>query len=180
MDKNLEKKLVLEGSYEDVIEIDKHYFLVNKKDRICVLPYTLSTSNLLDKLGIVEDYNYVEEKKILTLLNDYVYDDDKTDLVAANRILFEIIGVNVISADEWMYLGTMYNNMSSDSLLKIYCVNISNIKIKTDEEVEQKTERKNFKLLDTATVVQSEDMLMLASYFRLFQSMYIKINNNLT
>jgi len=182
MNKKIEKKIVLEGDFENVIEIDKHYFLLNKKDRICVLPYTM-TNNLLDKIGVIEDYNYVEEEKVLTLLNDYIYDSDKTDLTAANRILFEIIGTNVKTADDWMYLGTLYNNMSSDSLLKIYCVDLTNVEIKTDEEVEEKSERKNFKLLDSSKVLQSNDILFLAGFLRLFNYFYInslnqKENNN--
>jgi hypothetical protein len=173
MDKKIEKKLVFEGSFEDVIEIDKHYYLVNKKDRICVLPYTVSTNGLLDKIGVVEDFNYIEEEKVLTLLNDYVYEDDATDLVAANRILFEIIGTNVSGADDWMYLGSLYNNMSSDSLIKVYAVDISNVEIKTDEFVEESSERKRFKLLDSARVIQSDDILFLASYLRLFNYFYV-------
>jgi hypothetical protein len=71
---NIEKKIVLEGDFENVIEIDKHYYLVNKKDRICVLPYTISTNGLLDKIGVIEDVNYIEKEKVLTLMNDYIYD----------------------------------------------------------------------------------------------------------
>jgi len=179
MDKKIKKKLVLEGTYENVLEIEDHFYLLNKKDRICVLPYTISANNLLDKIGVVEDFNYVEEEKILTLLNGYLYDDDKTDLVAANRILFEIIGTNVKSADDWMYLGTLFNNLSSDSLIKIYCVDISNVEIKADENVEEITERKRFKLLDSSKVIQSDDVIFLASYTRLLQYFYINsLNNN--
>jgi len=179
MDKKIkDKKLVLSGLFEDVIEIDKHYYLINKTDRICVLPYTISTNGLLDKIGVVEDFNYIEEKKILTLLNDYIYDSDKTDLTASNRILFEIIGTNVTDADKWMYLGALYNNMSSDSLLKIYSVDISDIEIKKDGQVEDVAERKNFKLLDSSKVIQTDDMIFLAGFFRLFNYFYINSLSN--
>jgi len=173
MDKKIEKRLVYQGPFEDVIEIEQHYYLVNKKDRMCVLPYTMSTNGLLDKIGVIKDLNYIEEEETLTLLNDYISEDDQTDLVAANRILFEVIGTNVTDADSWMYLGSLYNNMSSDSLIKIYAVNISDVEIKADEDVEELSQRKKFKLLDSSRVIQSDDMLFLASYLRLFNYFYV-------
>lgn len=175
----MNKKLVLNGPYEDIIEIDKHYYLVDKKDRICVLPYTISTNGLLDKIGVIRDWNYIEEERVLTLINDYIYEDDDTDLVAANRALYELIGTNVEDADLWMYLGNLYSNMLSDSPVKIYAVDITNIEIKADENVEEEEERKKFKLLDSSKVIQTDDMLFLAAYLRLFNYFYVfSLNNN--
>ncbi len=173
VDKNLKKKTVLEGTFEDVIELDNHYYLVHKKDQICVLPYTISSEGLLDKIGVIEDWNYIEEEKALVLLNDYINTDDTSDLIAANRILFEIIGSNVKDANLWMYLGSVYNNMSSDSPIKLYAVNISNVEVKTDEEVEDKEDRKKFKMMDSSSVLQTDDILFLAAYLRLFQYFYV-------
>jgi hypothetical protein len=170
---NIEKKLIKSGKFEDVIEIEGHYFLINKKDKICVLPYTISTTGLLDKLGIIEDFNYVKEEKVLTLINDYISTDDKTDLIAANRILFNIIGINISNADLWMYLGSLYNNMTNDSPIKIYCVDITNIEIKSDEEVNEEEQRKNFKMLDSSKVIQSDDILFLGAFQRLLNFFYI-------
>jgi hypothetical protein len=173
MDKKIEKKLILQGQFEDVIEIDKHYYLVDKKDKICVLPYILSTNGLLDKIGVIRDWNYVEEELVYTLLNDYLNEDDSTDLVAANRILFEVIGTNVDAADLWMYLGDLYSNMTSDSPLKIYAVDISNVEIKADEIVEEEEQRKKFKFFDSSKVIQTDDVLFLAAYLRLFNYFYV-------
>lgn len=172
MDK-LDKKIVLQGIYEDVIELNKHYYLLDKKDKICILPYTISTNGLLDKIGVIQDWNYLEEERVYTLINDYINEDDKTNIVAANRILFEIIGTNIESADLWAYLGSLYNNMSSDSPIKIYAVNISDIEIKADEDVEEKTERKKFKLFDSSKVIQTDDILFLAAFTRLWNFFYV-------
>ena len=177
MDKKTLKRVVTQGTFEDVIEIEGHYYLVNKKDRICVLPYTISTSGLLDKIGVIEDYNYVKEEKTLTLLNDYINQDDETDLVSANRVMFEVLGTNVTDANKWMYLGTLYNNMSSDSAIKIYSVNITGMPIKADEYVEENSERKSFRLMDSSEVLQTDDMLFLASYLRLFNYFYVNSLN---
>lgn len=173
----IEKKLVLEGDFEDIFEIEDHYYIVNKKDKVCVLPYTISSKGLLDKIGIVEDWNYIEEEEVLTLINDYISEDDNSDLVAANRILYEIIGSNVEEANLWMYLGNIYNNLTSDSPLKLYAVDISDINIKNDEEVEEENERKKFKLFDSTKVLQTDDMLFLAAYLRLFNYFYVNSLN---
>lgn len=173
MEKKIEKKTVLEGDFEDVIQIEDHFYLVSKKDKIAVLPYTISSQGLLDKIGVIEDWNLIEEEKDLTLLNDYISTDDETDLVAANRVLFEIIGTNVKDAMMWMYLGSVYSSMLSDSPIKLYAVDITNTPIKADEEVEEDEERKKFKLLDSSRVIQTDDMLFLAGYLRLFNYFYV-------
>ncbi len=175
----MHKKQVLSGKFEDVIEIDGHYYLLNKKDLICVLPYTISSSGLLDKIGVTKDWNIIEEELVYTLINDYISSDDETDIVSANRILYELIGTNIQDANLWMYLGNLYSNMTSDSPIKIYAVDVTNIEIKTDESVEDKEERKRFKLLDSSKVIQSDDMLFLAAYLRLFQFFYVQsLTNN--
>ena len=172
-DKKVEKKLIIEGDFEDVIELDDHYYLVDKKDKICVLPYTISSEGLLDKIGITQEWNYLEEKKVYTLINDYLSTDDSTDLVAANRILFEIIGTNIKEAVRWMFLGAVSNSMSSDSPIKLYAVDITDIPIKTEEDVEEEDERKKFKMMNSSKVIQSNDTLFLAAYLRLFNYFYI-------
>lgn len=172
-EKQIQKKLIVEGDYEDVIEINDHFYLIDKKDKICVLPYTISAEGLLDKIGISQEWNYLEEEKIYTLINDYLSTDDSTDLVAANRILFEIIGTNIKEAVRWMFLGNLSNKMSSDSPVKIYAVDITDIPIKSQEDVEEEEDRKKFKMLDSSKVIQSNDTLFLAAYLRLFNYFYI-------
>jgi hypothetical protein len=163
----------LEGDHEDIIELNDHYYIVSKKDMICVLPYTISSKGLLDEIGVVKDWNYIEEKETHTLINGYVTTDDTTGLVAANRILYDVIGRNIKDANDWMYLGQLHNNLTSDSPIKVYAVNISNVNIKMEEDVEDKENRKNFIMMSSNEVIQSDDMLFLAGYTRLFNFFYI-------
>jgi len=172
-------KIVVESNYQKIIKIEDFYYIIDKKDKLCVLPYTISSNGLLDKVGVIKDWNYIEEEEVLTLLNGYILDDDSTDLVAANRQVFEVLGLNITDADRWMYLGSLYSNMTSDSPIKVYCVDISDIQVKSDESVEDSTTRKNFMMLDASKVLQTDDMLFLASYLRLFNYFYVKsLSNN--
>ena len=52
----------------------------------------------------------------------------------ANRILFEIIGTNVTDAMLWMYLGTVSSTLLSDSPIKLYACDITNVEIRENEE----------------------------------------------
>ena len=96
----VKKKIIVQGEYEDVLEIDGHYYLMDKKDRIAVMPYTISSEGLIEKIGVVQDWNYIEEEEVLTLLNGYISSDDTTDLVAANRMFFETTKINIKSAKD--------------------------------------------------------------------------------
>jgi hypothetical protein len=171
-EKQIEKKIVKQGDYEDVIEIDGHFYLLDKKDKICILPYTISAEGLLDQIRVIQDWNFIEEEEVLTLINGYIFTDDPTDLVAANRILFEVTGVNITQATEWMYLGAVYSNLTSDSPIKLYAVDITNIKIQ--EDVEQTDKRKKFKIMSSSSVIRTDEVLFLAAYFRLFNYFYVK------
>jgi hypothetical protein len=173
MKDNIEKKVVLTGEYEDIVEIEKHYYLVSKKHKVAVLPYTISAEGLLDKVGVIKDYNYIFEEYDYTLINGYISQDDGTNLVAANRLLYETVGLNVVGADDWMYLGSLYNNLSTDSAIDIYCVDLTDKPIKETEEVEENMKRKNFKMVDSAIVVTSDDSLLLSTYLRLFNFFYV-------
>lgn len=171
---NVERKIVKEGKFEDVIEIDEHYYLVSKKHRIAVLPYTIDTKGLLDKIGVIKDYNFIYEEYDYTLIHGYISQDDGTDLVAANRILYEVIGTNVTNADNWMYLGSLYNSLTSDSGINLYTVDITNIQIKDTEEVEENQDKVKFNFLDSSRVIATDDSFFLASFLRLFNYFYVQ------
>lgn len=168
---NIEKKTIIEGTYEDVIEIDDHYYLVSKKHRVTVLPYTIDSRGLLDKIGVIKDYNYIFENYDYTLINGYISQDDGTNLVAANRVLFDVLGINITNADNWMYLGNLYNNLTSDSGINLYCVDVSDKELEIKEEDAE--DKADFKMIDSSKVITSDDTLLLASYLRLFNYFYV-------
>ena len=163
------KKLVASGTYQDVISVNDSYFIQSKKHKVAVIPYTVS-GNMLDKIGVVRDLNYVTEKIGYTLINGYISEDDSTDMSAANRLLFNVIKRNVDDAKLWMYLGGIYNSLTSDSPIKLYACDISDIEIVENEELKDV----KFVVLDSQKVVTGDDSLMLSSYFRLMEFFYIK------
>jgi len=175
----IERQIVLEGIFEDVIKVKEHYYLISKKRSVAVLPYTIDTRGLLDKVGVVKDYNYIFEDYDYTLIHGFISQDDGTNLVAANRVLYEVVGMNLTNADDWMYLGSLYNNLTSDSPIDLYCVDLSLKQIQETEEVQETMDKLKFKMIDASYVITSDDTLLLAGYFRLFNYFYINsLSNN--
>ena len=172
MDKKLEKKIVMKGMFEDVLKENNHLYLVHKLDKICVLPYTISTDGILDKIGVIKDLDILLEKDVYTLINGYISQDDATNLVAANRLLFEVIGSNVKGADDWMYLGTL-SNISIGGNVIIWAANISDVDINETANVEETKKALKFEMIPANQVVASDDALFLASYMRLFNYFYV-------
>lgn len=178
MKKNLERKVIVEGEYEDVVEIENHYYLISKKHQVTVLPYSIDSKGLLDKIGVVKDYNYIFEEYDYTLINGYINQDDGTNLVAANRVLYEAIGINQSNADDWMYLGSLYNTLTSDSAIDLYCVDLTDKEIPKSEEVEETIDKLQFKMIDSSYVITSDDTLLLASFTRLWNYFYVNSLKN--
>jgi hypothetical protein len=164
-----EKKTVLSNAFQEVIEWNDHYYIKSKIDRVCVLPYTIA-DGLLDKIGVVELWNEEERETSLTLLTDYFSKDDETNLVGANRVLYSITGVNITDASRWMYLGSLFNSLSSDSPIKVYCVDVTGIEI--EENVLDIETKRNFKFIDSARVTQTDDILFLGAFNRMFNFLY--------
>jgi hypothetical protein len=172
MDKNLEKKIVHKGKYEDVIKENDHLYIIHKLNKICVLPYTINEGGLLDKIGVIKELDIEKEKEQFSLISGYINRDDPTDLVCANRLLYEIIGSNIKQGDKWMYLGTV-NNISAGSNIILYCVNLTDIEINQADEVEETKKAMQFEMIPSSKVVGSDDALFLAAYMRLFNYFYI-------
>jgi len=172
---DIKKRTVFEGVFEDIIEIDGHYYIVNKKHKIAILPYTISNLGLLDKVITILDYNYLSEDYDYTLIHDYINTDDDTNLLTANKILYNIIKKNVTDANKWMYLGALYNNMTSDSAVDIYAVDVTDIDIENITSDENKDNK--VKLLDISFIVTTDDTLFLSGVLRLFHYFFIKSIN---
>ena len=167
-----EEKVVLEGKFEDVVEENEHYYLKSKYDRVCVLPYTISEEGLLGEIGVLEFWNEEEGKNMQTLIRDYLNKDDATNLVGANRVFYNITGVNETEAIKWMFLGSVSNSLASDSPLRIYAVDITGVDIKPKEDVMNELTREKFTMVDSSYVVQTDDLLFLGAFTRLFNYFY--------
>ena len=171
MDRKLQKKIVLQGKYEDVIKENDHLYVIHKFDKICVLPYTISSEGIVDQVGVIKELNIEQNKELYTLISGYSNQDDPTTLVGANRLLFEIIGSNVKKADDWMYLGNL-SNIAGGSMV-LYSANITDLDINEAAEAELAKQAVKFEMVGANKIVSSDDALFLAAYMRLYNYFYI-------
>lgn len=171
MDKKLQKKVVLTGPYEDVVKDGDHLYIVHKLDTVCVIPYTISGKDILDKVGVIKKMDILQDKELLTPITGYVSKDDGTNLVTANRLLFETIGSNVKNADDWMYLGTITN--ISGGRMVLYCANITDVTVNEKPDIKENKEALKFDMVPANQIVSSDDALFLAAYLRLFNYFYV-------
>ena len=69
-----------------------------------------------------------------------------------------------------MPLGAVFNSLTSDSPIRLYAVDITGLEFK--EKVIDVETRKMFKLIDSSRVVQTDDLLFLGAFTRLFNFFY--------
>ena len=167
-----EAKVLLESEFQEVVKQDTNYYIVNKKDVVCVLPYTLDDGGLLNTIGVLEIWNEEERKSGFTLLKGFLSEDDGTNLVGANRIFYDVTGVNLTDAAQWMYLGSLFISLYCDSPLKVYAIDMTGAEI--EEQVMDEKTKQIFKMVESSTVAQSDDMLFLGAFARLFNFFYAK------
>ena len=162
----MKDKIIIENELEKVIEQNDHYFVVNKKEIICILPYTID-KGLLTNIGVISKYNDDTEEETKTLIMGYLNKDDYTNIAGANRLIYDTIFLNITDAERWMYLGELSLSQFAKSSFKIYAVDVTDLEIKNNDS-------SKFELLELPKVTQSNDILFLSSYIRLFNFFYIK------
>lgn len=162
-------KVLLENEFQEVVKHEENYYIINKKDLVCILPYTID-GGLLDQIGLLEVWNEEERESTLTLLKGFLSEDDGTNMVGANRIFYEVTGVNITDAAKWMYLGSVFISLYSDSPLRIYAVDVTGLEM-AEQVMDEKT-RRIFKFEDSNKVAQSDDLLFLGAFTRLFNFFY--------
>lgn len=162
----MQERLIDENDFEKVILQDDHYYVINNKELVAIIPYTIK-DGILEQIGIINVVNEETEEEEQTLIMGYLKKDDVTNLDGANRILKDTIYLDITDAEKWIYLGELSMNQFSKSSFKIYGVDITNKEVKY-------TDLSKFELVELPKVTQSNDLLFLSSYLRLFNYFYVK------
>jgi len=176
MNKIIQSKLLYSNDIEDVIDYNGRFYIVNKKQNIYVIPYTLD-KGMLDKIGIINSTNLIYSNLEYSLINGIINIDDETDLVTANRLLFDLTNVNVSNANNWMYLGKIKTSLIDNIGSSLYCVNITNLNLSIPTKLDKANKEIQFKLVNSNDIIATDNCLLLASYLRLFQFFYINSLN---
>jgi len=172
----IQSKILYSNNLEDVVDYNGKLFVLNKKQKLCVMPYTLK-NGMLDKIGVLKYTTPYLSNLEYSLINGIVSSDDDTNLVSANRILFEFINTNASSANIWMYLGKIKSNILDNLGILLYCVNVTDLNIDVPSKLDKSIKEFDFKLINSNDIIATDDSVLLSSYLRLFQFFYINSLN---
>lgn len=175
-------KIIAETPYFDFVQFTEKSGLRIKMPSVAVLPYTVDAIGIVDKIGILKEYNQLREGSIAnTLITGSIETWDEDTLATAVRELYEEGGFNMQDAplEKWTYLGGFYDSKDTDRVMPTFAVDVTGVEQipATGDKTEQ--EKKSvLEMTDVNTAVQYNELLVLGSFLRLFNIMYQKSFKN--
>ena len=175
-------KVLAETEYFDFVQFAGKSGLHIKIPSVAVLPYTVDENRIVDKLGILKEYNQLRESSYAdTLITGSIEVSDEDTLATAIRELLEEGGFDMKgdSLEKWTYLGGFHDSKDSDRVIPTFAVDVTGkeqqpvIGDGTPQEQKSKLE-----MVEVNQALQSNELLVLGSFLRLFNVMYQKSFKN--
>ena len=162
----------------DVVDVDGHVGLKLKTISVAVMPFTTDDNNMIDKIGLLKEYNPFREGDFShTLITGTIDYEDDTLLYTAKRELIEEGGYEIPDSENerWIYLGNFFPYKDSDRQIPTFAVNVTGIKAKNPQtDGSKKEELSKLEMISSNDVMITEEMLPLAAFLRLFNYVYQK------
>jgi len=175
-------KTLSEYEYFNVVEVDGMTGLKMNSVGVGILPYTTDEHGMIDKIGLLKEYNpFREDNYCHTIITGTVDDKDAALLETAKRELGEecgyIIGDSEIN--RWIFLGVFFIDKYSDCQVPTFAVDVTGLKAEEPETDGSKKEKlSQLEFLPTNQIVVTDEALALAAFLRLFNYFYIKTIGN--
>jgi 8-oxo-dGTP pyrophosphatase MutT (NUDIX family) len=175
-------KVIAETPYFDFVQFAGKSGLHIKIPSVAVLPYTVDDNGIVDKIGILKEYNQLREgAKANTLITGSIEVSDEDTLATAVRELYEEGGFNMQGAplDKWIYLGGFHDSKDSDRIIPTFAVDVTGVEQEaaTGDGTHQE-QNSVLEMEDVNVALQSNELLVLGSFLRLFNIMYQKSFKN--
>ena len=175
-------KVLHETPYFDLVVTDEKHGLRIKNTSVAVLPYTVDSSGIVEKIGILKEANPLRETGYAdTLITGSIDDSDDDAYATAVRELYEEGGVDMRggSPDSWIYLGTFHDSKDTDREIPAFAVDITGQTVgKPQTDGSTQEQNSSFSLIDVNEAIQTKELLVLGSFLRLFNIMYKKSFKN--
>jgi hypothetical protein len=162
----------------DVIEIEGHEKIKMTKMSVAVMPYTIDENRLVDKVGLLREYNTLREGDYChTLITGTIDYEDDSLLYTAKRELKEEGGFETPDNENerWLYLGNFFPYKDSDRQVPTFAVDVTGLEQtepKTDGSKKESLSR--LEMIPANNIMISEETLVLAAFLRLFNYFYLK------
>jgi 8-oxo-dGTP pyrophosphatase MutT (NUDIX family) len=175
-------KVLFETPFFDFVNTgDKHGLLI-KRNSVAVLPYTVDANGIVEKIGILHEWNTLREGNYAnTLITGSIDDSDEDAYATAVRELFEEGGFDMRgeSSDKWVFLGTFHDSKDSNREIPTFAVDVTGVEQGSPSTDGSSQESKStLKMTDVNEAVLTNELLVLGSFLRLFNIMYRKSFKN--
>jgi 8-oxo-dGTP pyrophosphatase MutT (NUDIX family) len=175
-------KVIAETPYFDFVQFAGQSGLHIKIPSVAVLPYTVDENGIVNQIGILREQNQLREGGFAkTLITGSIEVSDEDTLATAVRELYEEGGFNMNGGpvDKWTYLGGFHDSKDSDRIIPTFAVDVTGVEQEpaqgdgTPQEQNSKLE-----MVDVNVALQTNELLVLGSFLRLFNIMYQKSFKN--
>lgn len=162
----------------DVVDVEGKVGLKMKTMSVAVMPFTVDSNNIIDKIGLLKEYNPFREGDFShTLITGTVDHEDDTLLATAKRELTEEGGYKTPEDENerWIYLGNFFPYKDSDRQVPTFAVDVSGLEASEPETDGSKKEAlSKLEMMESNQIMITEETLALSAFLRLFNYFYLK------
>lgn len=166
----------------DIVDVEGHVGMKLKTMSVAVMPFTIDDNGMIDKIGLLKEYNPFREGDFShTLITGTIDYEDDSLLYTAKRELKEEGGYEVSDNDNkrWIYLGNFFPYKDSDRQVPTFAVDVTGIEPKEPQtDGTKKEELSKLEMIPSNNIMITEEMLPLSAFLRLFNYFYQKTIGN--
>jgi 8-oxo-dGTP pyrophosphatase MutT (NUDIX family) len=173
---------LFETPYFEIVELNGKYGVHTKTVSVAVMPFEVSQSGIIEKVGILKEYNPLRESNYAdTLITGTIDISDADAFEAAVRELSEEGGYTLPKEDtsRWYFLGNFHDSKDSDRCYPTFAVDVTGIqKGEATTDGSYQEAHSHLEMVEVNEALQSSETLTLAAFLRLFNIMYQKSFQN--
>jgi 8-oxo-dGTP pyrophosphatase MutT (NUDIX family) len=166
----------------DIVDVEGHVGMKLKTMSVAVMPFTIDDNGMIDKIGLLKEYNPFREGDFShTLITGTIDYEDDSLLYTAKRELKEESGYEVPNNENlrWIYLGNFFPYKDSDRQVPTFAVDVTGIEPKEPQtDGTKKEELSKLEMIPSNNIMITEEMLPLSAFLRLFNYFYQKTIGN--
>lgn len=175
-------KVLFETPFFNLVSTGDRHGLHIKRNSIAVLPYATDLNGIVEKIGILHEWNTLREGNYAhTLITGTIDDSDNDAYATAVRELFEEGGFDMRgeSPDKWVFLGTFHDSKDSNREIPTFAVDVTGLEqVSPATDGSSQESKSTLKMTEVNEALLSDELLVLGSFLRLFNIMYRKSFKN--
>ena len=158
----------------ELVNIEGTYAVLNKHSAVAVIVYNLDERGILDKIGVVTEFNpHFRGEKYTGPVMGKVEIEDKSLLSRAKQETKEETGYDVPSSDRWSFLGEVITSKLLPGPVYCYSVDVTGIQqgeITGDGSAQESNLK--FDFLNLNQVSEINDSILQTCFFKLITNLY--------